>query len=377
MATLTIRGLSRTDSGRTGAGRSDRGRAGIDTPPLRAITFEVADGRVAALLGARGAGTTALLRLIAGLDRPEAGEVLVGGVDLTRVGAGRRGITLLAREIALLPGKDVRGNVDYALRGMGLAPSERDAAVATALASLRLSALATVPPAALSEADQQRVAIARTLAPEPAVALLDEPLGTLAGAERQVLRRELRTALHARGTTAVLATSDPDDAAAVADDLVVLVAGRVLQSGATAEVMANPASSAVATLLGYVTLAQGEVQARRVVEAGAGAIAIPRGMPVGVGARVMAHPASLLAVPAGRGLGCGVSGPVLAALSAGPMHRLEVAIGPRVIEVRWEWDLLPPPAGSVVDLAVRPDTLRFFEEPNGSAMHVHRSAGGA
>lgn len=361
MATLIVQGLTRTAHDAAAA--------------VRGVGFEVAHGRVTALLASPASGARAVLRLISGLDRPDAGEVDLDGVEVTHVRTDRRGIELLTADAALLPGKDVAANVGYALRGAGLAASERAAAVAEALTIFGLTAMAGVRAAVLAEADRRRVALARTLVAHPVVALLDEPFGTVSGDARSVLRRVLREALVGYGATAVLATSDASDAAAVADALVVLAGGRVLQSGAVDDVMAHPVTSGVAALLGYVTLAAGEVQGRYVVEDGVGAILVPPGMPVADRAQVMAHPASLLAVPEGRGLGCGVGGPVCAVRPEGPLHRLDVAIGARMIEVRWEWDLHAPALGTVVELAAWPGTLRLFEQPNGTAMRVLGSAG--
>lgn len=344
MATLSIEGLTRI------------------YPPAFTITdaaLTVPDGQIGALVGAVGSGKSSLLRMIVGLDRPTAGQVVVGGVDVTRSPSHLREIGIVFRENALFPHMDVRGNVGFGLRS---ARWKRAAINERVDAVIELLALGDVPRkiSRLTPEQHRRVAIARAIAPRPRVLLLDDPLGGADDSHKPALRGELREVLRAIGTTVLLATSDLRDAAEIADHLALLDGGRVLQSGPSFEVMRYPFTAEIAALLGYITLVYGDMRRGEVSERGVGSVVVPEGAPEMGRTRVMAHPSSLIAVPAARGLGSGLRGVVVAARADGPLPILEVALGERHASVRWEWDPEPPPLGSVVDIAVSPEYLRFY-----------------
>ena len=346
MATLTVRALAR---------RFD------EVVALRDVSLTVEDGRVAALLGASGCGKTTVLRLIAGLDRPDAGDILIDGESVLDRPPHRRGVGLMFQELALFPHLNVAQNIEFGLRMSRWPKPARTARISELLELVDLRGLGGRRIHELSSGQRQRVALARTLAPEPDVLLLDEPLGALDETLKQELRAQLRQVLTRLRTTALIVSHDLRDAAAVADDIVVMGSGDVLQAGPIPAVLAEPDSAAVALMLGYVTIADGAVENGRVVEAGVGAITIPEGVPLGGRAQVLAHPSSLLAVPAGGGLGCGVEGTVVAIRPDGPTQLLDVALGERrLTQARWEWDLMAPEDGATVELAARPGTLRFF-----------------
>jgi ABC-type Fe3+/spermidine/putrescine transport system ATPase subunit len=330
------------------------------TQAVRDVTFDVAEGRIAALLGPSGCGKSTLLRLIAGLERADRGAVFVDGQPLAGVPPERRGIGLMFQDLALFPHLRVFDNVAFGLRMQRWPRAARARRVAELLDLVGLAPLADRRIDELSGGERQRVALARTLAPEPAVLLLDEPLGAIDESRKRWLREELRRLLRELGTTALLVSHDLRDAVAIADDVIVMEAGAVLQTGPLASVLAFPATAAVAELVGYATLVQGEVARGSVVEREVGAVALPAELALGGRARVMAHPTTLLAVPPDRGLGCGVHGGVVARRPDGPQHVLDVALGSRRVEARWEWDLEPPPLGARVEIAARPGTLRFF-----------------
>ncbi len=346
MATLTVRGLAR---------RFD------EVVALRDVSLTVADGRVAALLGPSGCGKTTVLRLIAGLDSPDAGDVMIDGESVLDRPPHRRGVGLMFQELALFPHLDVSQNIEFGLRMSKWSKPARAARISELLELVDLPGLGGRRIHELSSGQRQRVALARTLAPEPAVLLLDEPLGALDESLKQELRAQLRQVLARLRTTALIVSHDLRDAAAVADDIVVMGGGDVLQAGPIPAVLAGPSSVAVALMLGYVTIADGAVENGRVVEAGVGAVPIPEELPPGRRAQVLAHPSSLLAVPPGSDLGCGVEGTVVASRPDGPTQVLDIALGDeRVMQARWEWDLPPPEDGATVDLTARPGTLRFF-----------------
>lgn len=230
---------------------------------------------------------------------------------------------------------------------------------------LEVAGLAALGPRRVEELlpdEQQRVALARALAPQPSVLLFDEPLGAIDEMSKTSLRLELRSVLNALESTAVIATHDLRDAIAIAiaDDIVILDRGRMLQAGPIGVVLGEPATVEVAELIGYVTLVYGTVRRGRVEEAGVGAMTVHGLPPEADAARVMAHPSALLAVPTDSGLGSGVAGLVVRTRAQGPTWLVDLAVGGRMVEARWEWDLVPPRNGTRLAVAERPGTLRVF-----------------
>lgn len=210
------------------------------------VTLDVAPGEVVALLGPSGSGKSSLLRAVAGLEPLAAGDVTWDGASVAGVPVHRRGFGLLFQDGQLFAHRDVAGNVGYGLRGAGTA--ERIAAL---LELVGLPGQQRRDPATLSGGERQRVALARALAPRPRLLLLDEPLSALDRALRERLAQDLRAALLATGTTAVLVTHDQDEAFAVADRVAVMSAGRLLQVAAPGELWRAPGSREVAAFLGY------------------------------------------------------------------------------------------------------------------------------
>ncbi|MCY3656947.1 MAG: ABC transporter ATP-binding protein [Chloroflexi bacterium] len=327
------------------------------------VSFEVADGRVAALLGPSGSGKTTILRAIAGLERPEGGDVLLDGASVLGRAPHRRGVGLMFQELALFPHLDVRANVAFGLRMARWPRDRRERRVDELLALVGIESLGGRRVDALSGGERQRVGLARALAPEPAVLLLDEPLGALDEARKRELRRELRALLERLETTALLVSHDLRDAQALADDLVVLDAGRVLQAGPMRTVLAEPVSPEVASMVGWVRLAEGEARHGRVEEESVGSVAVPE--PGDGPVLVMAHPSAMAAAPVGDAHDSGAHGTVVGAQPEGPLRVLEVAIGTgpstRYVDIRWVGPGEPPPPGKPVALAVDPTTLRYYE----------------
>jgi len=218
---------------------------------------------ITVLLGPSGGGKTITLRCLAGLDRPDDGAIHFG--DETWFDAGRRVflgpqrriIGYLTQEYALFPHLNVADNVGFGL--MGLPRAERRQRVAEALALVRIAGLETAKPHHLSGGQRQRVALARTLARRPRLVLLDEPLSALDAATREELRPELRSALAAARAPVILVTHDRAEAAGLADHLVVVAGGRVLQQGPAGEVLNRPADAAVARVVGIETVQPGRV----------------------------------------------------------------------------------------------------------------------
>jgi spermidine/putrescine transport system ATP-binding protein len=231
-------------------------------PLLRGVSFDVAPGETVCLLGVSGSGKSTLLRIIAGLEAAEEGRILWEDRDLTNVAVHRRGFGLMFQDYALFPHRSVAENVAFGLRMQDQPRVEIDRRVAEALAQVNMTAYADRRVTDLSGGEQQRIALARALAPRPRLLMLDEPLGALDYNLREQLMTELRDVLRGGDIPAVYVTHDHAEAFTVADRLVLLHEGRVEQAGDPREVHAWPVSPSAARFLGLGNLLAGEVVSR-------------------------------------------------------------------------------------------------------------------
>jgi|CZKU01.1.fsa_nt_gi sulfate transport system ATP-binding protein len=219
---------------------------------LDGVSLRVAKGELVALLGPSGCGKTTLLRVLAGLETADSGTVLFDGVDVTRTPPASRNVGLVFQHYALFEHMTVFENVAFGLRVRGASKARVAERVRELLAHVRLEGFASRLPSQLSGGQRQRIALARALAAEPRVLLLDEPFGALDARVRQELRVWLRR-LHAdAGVTTVLVTHDREDAFEVADRVAVMNAGRLEQVGKPVDVFHDPASAWVMRFLGDV-----------------------------------------------------------------------------------------------------------------------------
>ncbi len=217
---------------------------------LAGVDLTVGDGEVVAVLGPSGSGKSTLLRVVAGLERPDAGRVLWNGEDVTDVPPHLRRFGLMFQSYALFPHLTVAGNVAFGLRMMGLSPDEVARRTEEALRWVDLDGFGDRPVEGLSGGEQQRVALARTLAPEPRLVMLDEPLGALDRNLRERLVVDTRRLLRERGATALYVTHDHAEADAVADRVAIMRNGRICQTGALEEIRRDPADDWVADFVG-------------------------------------------------------------------------------------------------------------------------------
>src|SRR6478609_59193 len=219
------------------------------------VDLAVAPGEVVAVLGENGAGKSTLLQVVAGLVPAHGARVVVDGVDVTREPARRRRVAWLSQRPLLFEHLSVAGNVAFGPRARGAASSDARATAASALARVGADALATRPATDLSGGQAQRVSIARALATDPRVLLLDEPLASLDVGVAQHVRTVLHDAQRARPRTTLLVTHDLLDVLVLADRAVVLEDGRVVEDGPAAEVLTRPRSRFAARLAGVNLLA--------------------------------------------------------------------------------------------------------------------------
>ncbi len=224
---------------------------------LQGIDLEVYPGEILALLGPSGCGKTTLLRVIAGLESPDAGRVLLEGREITHLPPERRGIGFVFQDYALFPHLTALGNVAFGLKGEGRWERAR-----RALERVGMTLFQERRPGELSGGQQQRVALARALAPGPRLVLLDEPFSSLDAGLRTATREEVRKVLKEAGTTALLVTHDQEEALSFADRLGVMRGGRLLQVGTPEEVYLRPKTPFVAQFLGRTNLLPGEGKGR-------------------------------------------------------------------------------------------------------------------
>jgi sulfate/thiosulfate transport system ATP-binding protein len=223
-------------------------------PALRNVSLEVAHGDLLALLGPSGSGKTTLLRVIAGLEIPDSGRIVLGGVDATGLSVQERGVGFVFQNYALFKHMSVFDNIAYGLRvrSRRTRPSEGEIAkrVGALLDLVQLAGLEGRAPAQLSGGQRQRVALARALAIEPKVLLLYEPCGALDAKVRKELRRWLRDIHKKTGQTTIFVTHDQDEAMELADRVAILNQGRIEQVGTPGEIYADPASAFIASFIG-------------------------------------------------------------------------------------------------------------------------------
>jgi thiamine transport system ATP-binding protein len=232
---------------------------------LADVGIELGAGEVVSVLGPSGSGKTTLLRVIAGLQRPSSGRVLIGERDITDVPTHQRGVGLMFQDHALFPHRDVAGNVGFGLRMAGLGRRQIGERTDEVLEMVGLGGFGGRRIDGLSGGERQRVALARALAPRPSVLLLDEPLGALDRALRDRLLDDLARLLHASGAAVVHVTHDQGEAFATGDRIAVMRAGRIAQIGAPTDVWRRPIDAGVARIVGPVTLVPVNIAAGRVL----------------------------------------------------------------------------------------------------------------
>jgi ABC-type Fe3+/spermidine/putrescine transport system ATPase subunit len=251
---LYLKNISKTYSGR---------------PALKDISFEVKEGEIVSVLGPSGSGKSTLLAIIAGLEKPEFGDVLWKGKSIQNVPPHQRGFGLMFQDFALFPHMNVYENVSFGLRMLHLEADAIRERVFEVLELVGLGGFETRDVNTLSGGEQQRVALARSLAAHPRVLMLDEPLGSLDRNLRERLLFDLRSILRKMNQTALYVTHDQEEAFSLADRVVLLNAGQVEQTGSPQELYCQPASLFTARFLGLVNLLPARVihqDSRRIAE---------------------------------------------------------------------------------------------------------------
>jgi putrescine transport system ATP-binding protein len=223
------------------------------------LSLEIRNGEFFALLGPSGCGKTTLLRLVAGLERPDSGRILLDGIDLASVPPYRRPVNMMFQSYALFPHLNVAANVAFGLKQEGLPKQEIGRRVGEILALVKLEKLGRRKPHELSGGERQRVALARALVKRPRVLLLDEPMAALDKKLRGETQFELMELRRRLGLTFIIVTHDQSEAMTVADRMAVMDQGRLMQVAAPAEIYERPNSRWVADFIGDVNLFEGRL----------------------------------------------------------------------------------------------------------------------
>jgi ABC-type Fe3+/spermidine/putrescine transport system ATPase subunit len=238
------------------------------TSVLENISFDVAEGEALVLLGASGSGKTTILRIIAGLEQPYTGKVILHGKDVTELPARERGVGVIFQSYALFPKMTVEKNIGYGLRIRRRPRKEIKQTVNELLSLVQLEEHRKKYPSQLSGGQQQRVAIARTLAYKPEVLLFDEPFGALDAQTRVKLRREIRALLRKVNVPAIFITHDQEEALELGDRIAVINTGHIEQIGTPREIYNYPATEYVATFLGNANIVEGVWRGNKVETCG-------------------------------------------------------------------------------------------------------------
>jgi putative spermidine/putrescine transport system ATP-binding protein len=229
---------------------------------LQEIDLTVAKGEFVTLLGPSGSGKTTLLNLIAGMVAPSAGRIFIDGKDATDLRPSRRGLGMVFQNYALMPHMTVFDNIAFPLRVRKLPRAEIRRKVAEVLEMVQLPQVAERKPRELSGGQQQRISLARCIVYNPAIILMDEPLGALDKKLREDMQLEIKRLHRELGITMLYVTHDQEEALTMSDRIVLLTAGRVAQAGTPDELYHRPISTFVANFLGHSNLLEGRVEER-------------------------------------------------------------------------------------------------------------------
>ena len=230
------------------------------TPAVNDISLFIEAGKLVTLLGPSGCGKTTNLRMIAGLELATRGQILIGGVDVTRLPATDRDVSMVFQSYALFPHMTVRENVEYGLRFSGFNKKDMTDRASAGLELVGLAGLGDRLPSQLSGGQQQRVAVARALVLEPQVLLFDEPLSNLDARLRRRVREEIREIQQKLGLTVVYVTHDQEEALAVSDRIIVMNDAVIAQEGTPRDLYEAPANAFVADFIGEANIFECQIE---------------------------------------------------------------------------------------------------------------------
>jgi len=342
-----------------------------DVRAVDGVSLDVRQGEFFSLLGPSGGGKTTSLRLIAGFERPDAGRIRIGDADVTETPPHKRPVNTVFQSYALFPHLSVGENVAFGLRFTDLSKQEKQRRVGEMLELVELTGYERRKPHQLSGGQQQRVALARALILNPALLLLDEPLGALDAKLRRGLQIELKNLQREVGITFVYVTHDQEEALTMSDRLAVMAAGRIEQLGSPKDVYENPATPFVADFLGVSNLMTAECDGRGGISLGGGTLTVEAGAAVPAGEVMVAiRPERIEIELLGGGTANRVRGTVTEIVYVGPTMQVNVTLdGGQAIQslITNTGRDLEFARGDAVAVHLPADALRvLLEDPAGS-----------
>jgi iron(III) transport system ATP-binding protein len=330
---------------------------------LKSINLSIQPGEFFAFLGPSGCGKTTLLRLIAGFNQADSGEVLLAGQNIARLPPWQRDVGMVFQSYALWPHLTVARNVAFGLEERRIPKADIAAKVQAALALVGLDGLADRYPAQLSGGQQQRVAVARTVVIEPKVLLLDEPLSNLDAKMRVQVRRELRELQQRLGLTTIFVTHDQEEANSICDRIAVMNDGIVQQVGTPMDLYERPANLFVANFLGTANIVEGVISGdgreRGFDVAGGGRLRVPPTVDVPAGAKLVFRPQHAALTNTGEG---DFAGQILHREFLGATVRYGIRLGTRevLVDVPFTTAADLCAVGDTTGVALRPDRASFL-----------------
>jgi multiple sugar transport system ATP-binding protein len=331
---------------------------------VRGLSLSIRDRELLVLLGPSGCGKTTALRMLAGLEEPDGGDIRIGGKSVVRLEPKDRDVALVFQSYALYPHLSARDNIGYPLKVRNLSKAEQQAKIEHVAEMLAIGHLLPRRPAQLSGGEQQRVALARAIVREPQVFLMDEPLSNLDAKLRVHTRTELKTLQRELGTTMVFVTHDQAEAMSLAHRIAVLSQGELQQIGTPDEVYDRPANVFVAEFIGSppMNLLDARRDGDSVVAAGGWRI------PLGDGAAPSSADVIVGLRPEGIDIvSDGQPAEVVAVEPFGSEVIVDVRIGDQALKIRTAPDVRPTP-GSSVALRAELGAVRLFDRSSGAAL---------
>ncbi|MDP9321197.1 MAG: ABC transporter ATP-binding protein [Chloroflexota bacterium] len=335
------------------------------TPAVCGLSLDIADGELLVLLGPSGCGKTTALRMLAGLEEPDRGDIRIAGASVVGQEPKDRDVALVFQSYALYPHLSARENIRYPLKLRKMSRAEQNKRVDHVADMLGIAHLLPRRPAQLSGGEQQRVALARAIVREPRVFLMDEPLSNLDAKLRVHTRTELKTLQRELGTTMVFVTHDQAEAMSLANRIAILSAGELQQIGTPDDVYNQPANLFVAEFIGSPPMNLLEVTRDGDTLVAVDGWRLPAPLTRDGSAGELAVGLRPEAIAIGT---AGQAAEVVAVEPLGSEVIVDVRVGEKALKVRAA-PAVRPQLGSTVHLAVEPGAIRLFDRSSGSALH--------